>query len=111
MRVVFLLLKYFIVIMLRSFLLNPYISSWGLHCYDGPSYFCSFTCHLCKIIGVVFATEIFARFTPLVDSQLYLQGAAPDLRDLRTLVPNEFGSFLNEAGGPFFAHTMFALFL
>ena len=64
----------------------------------------------CKIIGVIFATEIFARFTPLVDSQLYLQGAVPSVRDLRTLVPNEFGSFLNEAGGPFFAHTMFALF-
>lgn len=63
-----------------------------------------------KIVGVMFATEVFARFTPLVDSQLYLGGAVPNPRDIRTFITNEFGSFLNDAGGPFFAHTMFALF-
>lgn len=61
-----------------------------------------------KILGVLFATFVFASFTPLVDSQKYLAGSYTDNLDLRTLIVQFIASNLNAMIGPFLTHQFFA---
>ncbi|MBT8573731.1 hypothetical protein G6699_09170 [Polynucleobacter paneuropaeus] len=63
-----------------------------------------------KISGVVFATMIFSRYTPLVDSNLYLKGYYSIDPSLRTKFIHYSAVFLNGLGGNFFAHFIFAIF-
>jgi hypothetical protein len=62
-----------------------------------------------KIFGVVFATLIFANFTPLIDSELYLKDFYSVEPALRTRIISHLASFLNNLAGPFFTHFIFAL--
>jgi hypothetical protein len=64
---------------------------------------------LIKVIGVFFATFVFAKFTPLVDSQLYLKGFYVDAGELRTLVIQWLALAFNRLGGDYFAHYAFAV--
>jgi hypothetical protein len=63
-----------------------------------------------KILGVFFATLIFAKFTPLIDSNLYLQNGMNLDPFLRTRIINSTAVFLNSIGGVYFAHFVFSLF-
>jgi hypothetical protein len=65
---------------------------------------------LIKICGVAFATLLFARFSPLIDSELYLKGFYSAEPMIRTRLISDVASFLNNLGGPYFAHIFFALF-
>ncbi len=62
-----------------------------------------------KLCGVAFATLVFAKFTPLVDSNLYLQGYYEFDQALRTRIIHYMAVFLNGFGGVYFAHSIFAL--
>jgi len=64
---------------------------------------------LLKAIGVAFATLIFARFTPLVDSENYLNGSLVGDLAFRTAVVQWLATKLNAIGGRYFAHFAFAL--
>ena len=65
---------------------------------------------LVKILGVVFATQVFARFTPLVDSQLYLNGYYTIDQFFRTQVIQWLATALNSLGaGDYFTHFIFAI--
>ncbi|QWD20112.1 hypothetical protein G6689_01725 [Polynucleobacter paneuropaeus] len=63
-----------------------------------------------KILGVFFAVHIFAKYTPLVDSNLYLQNGMSLDPVLRTRIINDIAFFLNNIGGLYFAHLIFSLF-
>ncbi|MBT8578580.1 hypothetical protein G6695_04940 [Polynucleobacter paneuropaeus] len=65
---------------------------------------------LIKICGIAFALLIFARYTPLTDSALYLSGYYKIEGALRTELVGYLASFLNDLGGAYFAHFIFALF-
>ena len=65
---------------------------------------------LVKILGVVFATQVFARFTPLVDSQLYLDGYYAIDQFFRTRVIQWLATAVNSLGaGDYFTHFIFAI--
>ena len=65
---------------------------------------------LVKILGVVFATEVFARFTPLVDSKLYLDGYYTADQFFRTRVIQWLATAVNSwGGGDYLAHLTFAM--
>jgi hypothetical protein len=65
---------------------------------------------LVKILGVVFATEVFARFTPLVDSKLYLDGYYTADPFFRTRVIQWLATAVNSwGGGDYLAHLTFAM--
>ena len=66
---------------------------------------------LIKITGTIFALYVFALFTPLVDTQIYLDmsssiGGAP----LRTKLTHEIASYVNHISNPFLTHLIFSLF-
>ena len=48
-----------------------------------------------KGAAVLFAMFVFARFSPLIDAELYLEGAYPADAGLRTRVVNMLASALN----------------
>jgi len=62
-----------------------------------------------KILGALFATLVFARFSPLVDSKLYLSGYYAIDPLLRTQLIHKLAITLNSLGGAFFAHVVFGL--
>ena len=61
-----------------------------------------------KVIGVAFATLIFARFTPLVDSELYVKGFYVGEQVSRTALIQSLATMANRVGGAYFAHLTFA---
>lgn len=62
-----------------------------------------------KVIGVAFATLIFARFSPLVDSELYIKGFYVGEQLSRTAFIQSLATMANRVGGAYFAHLTFAL--
>jgi len=62
-----------------------------------------------KVIGVAFATLIFGRFTPLVDSELYIKGFYVGEIASRTALIHSLATMANRLGGTYFAHLTFAL--
>lgn len=64
---------------------------------------------LIKIIGVAFATLVFSKFTPLVDSQLYLEEFYKTDAAFRTQAVQWLTTILNNISGPYFTHFTFAL--
>ena len=62
-----------------------------------------------KILGVAFATMVFAKYTPLVDSQLYLKGYYQIDPLLRTQIVHRMAVALNFIGGAFFTHFIFGM--
>jgi len=62
-----------------------------------------------KILGALFATVVFAKFTPLVDSNLYLSGSYSADSSLRILVVQTLAVMFNDLGGVFFTHVMFGV--
>jgi hypothetical protein len=62
-----------------------------------------------KLCAILFATLIFSKFTPLVDSNLYLQGYYEIDKYLRTRIIHHMAVFLYETGGSYFAHSIFAM--
>jgi hypothetical protein len=63
-----------------------------------------------KVLGILFAVEIFAKFTPLVDSNLYMQGAMNFDSYIRTRLVGVSASFLHQIGGIYLTHFIFSLF-
>lgn len=64
---------------------------------------------LIKACGVAFATLVFSKYTPLVDSQLYLSGLYKGTIALRTILVQWLAVPLNHLGGAYFAHFVFAM--
>ena len=62
-----------------------------------------------KIFGIIFATLIFSKFTPLVDSNLYLQGYYENDSFIRTKMIHFMAIFFNRVGGPYLAHFIFSI--
>jgi len=62
-----------------------------------------------KFFGIAFATLIFAEYTPLVDSQLYLSGFYQGSSELRNNLVGWLAISLNYFGGPYLAYFAFAL--
>jgi len=62
-----------------------------------------------KVIGVAFATLVFARFSPLIDSELYIKGFYFQDQFFRTRAIQWIASVPNKIGGAYFAHLTFAL--
>jgi len=62
-----------------------------------------------KVIGALFATLIFARFSPLIDSKLYISGYYAIDPLLRTQIIHKLAITLNAIGGAFFAHVAFGV--
>src|SRR5450830_1396960 len=62
-----------------------------------------------KIMGALFATLVFARFSPLIDSKLYLSGYFAIDPLLRTQLINKLAVTLNSIGGSLFAHIAFGI--
>ncbi len=62
-----------------------------------------------KIIGALFATLVFARFSPLIDSKLYLSGYFAIDPLFRTQLIHKLAITLNSVGGAFFSHVVFGL--
>lgn len=63
---------------------------------------------LIKIIGVAIALFVFAKFSPLIDSELYLSGHYSSDTAFRTRLINFCASGLNQVGGVYFAHFIFS---
>ncbi|MBC2770563.1 hypothetical protein [Pusillimonas minor] len=62
-----------------------------------------------KLFGAFFATEVFSRFSPLIDANYYLQGFYYDDAALRTRLIQHIVGLLSYTGGDFFSHFMFGL--
>lgn len=62
-----------------------------------------------KIFGALFATEVFSRFSPLIDANYYLQGYYYGDAAIRTRLIQHVVGFLNSVGGGFFSHFVFGL--
>jgi hypothetical protein len=65
---------------------------------------------LIKILGVLFAVEIFSKFSPLVDSNLYVQGSMNLDSHLRTRFVGVLASFFHLISGVHITHFVFSLF-
>lgn len=63
-----------------------------------------------KFFSVLFATEIFSKFSPLVDAGIYMGGGAPVGAPIRTEIISFFASSFNGVFGSFSAHFIFSLF-
>lgn len=62
-----------------------------------------------KVIGVAFATLVFARFSPLIDSELYIKGFySQQDQFFRTKAIQWMATALNQIGGGYFGHLIFA---
>ena len=75
-----------------------------------PLYFLLATLFIIKILGVLFATRIFASYSPLIDSSLYLSNYYSNDPILRTRLVQLLANYLSGVAGPFFAHLIFGLF-
>lgn len=75
-----------------------------------PLAYLLFALLLVKIVGVLFAVEIFAKFTPLVDSSLYMQGAMNLDAHIRTRLVGITAYSLHSIGGIYITHFIFSLF-
>lgn len=64
---------------------------------------------LVKIFGLVFATQVFSRFTPLIDSELYLKGFYTSDIYFRTQAIQWLATTANKLGGNYFTHFTFAM--
>jgi len=64
---------------------------------------------LIKACGVAFATLVFSRYTPIVDSQMYLSGFYDGTREFRTSLVQWLAISLNSFGGAYLAHFSFAM--
>jgi hypothetical protein len=64
---------------------------------------------LVKVFAVFFATQIFAKYSPLLDSNLYLNGAYGSHEAFRTLLIQRITVLANSFGGRFFANYIFAV--
>jgi len=62
-----------------------------------------------KLFGVLFATLVFARFSPLIDTHLYLSGFYDISSGLRTMIVQTLAVLLNGFGGAFFTHLVFSI--
>jgi hypothetical protein len=74
------------------------------------SYFLFAALFMIKLFGVFFATRIFASYSPLIDSTLYLSNFYSNEPILRTQIVQVLSNFLSGVAGPFFAHLIFGLF-
>lgn len=63
-----------------------------------------------KILGVLFAVEIFSKFTPLIDSNLYMQGAFNLDDHIRTRLVSVLANFFHQISGVYVTHFVFSLF-
>ncbi len=64
---------------------------------------------LIKALGVAFATLVFAKYTPLVDSQLYLSGFYSSTHEFRTGLVQLMAMSLNRLGSSYVTNYAFAL--
>ena len=64
---------------------------------------------LVKIFGLVFATQVFAKFSPLVDSELYQKGFYTSDPFFRTQAIQWLATTVNKLGSSFFTHFTFAM--
>ena len=62
-----------------------------------------------KTLGVYFATEIFSKYSPLIDSNLYLSNFYKNESTIRTVVVQKLAILISGFGGNFFAHFVFGL--
>lgn len=62
-----------------------------------------------KILGVIFATFIFAKYSPLIDSELYLKGFYTPESIGRTRLVNDLAYHLNNFMGKYLTHFFFAI--
>lgn len=62
-----------------------------------------------KIFGVIFATFIFAKYSPLIDSELYLKGFYTSESIGRTRLVNDLAYHLNNFMGKYLTHFFFAI--
>jgi hypothetical protein len=62
-----------------------------------------------KIIFLLFATLIFSRFTPLIDSNLYINGFYENDGFLRTRIISFLATFFNAIAGPYVSHFIFGM--
>lgn len=62
-----------------------------------------------KLIGVLIATKIFASFTPLIDSNLYLINFYENHPMIRTKIVQNFAYSISRFVNPFFSHFIFGL--
>lgn len=62
-----------------------------------------------KLLGVLFATKIFARYSPLIDSNLYLSNFYVDNPILRTTIVQVLANFISGVTEPLFTHLFFGL--
>jgi hypothetical protein len=64
---------------------------------------------LIKVFGVAFATLVFAKYTPLIDSQLYLSNFYSNASEFRTWQVQWFVASINHYFGVYLTHFVFAL--
>lgn len=62
-----------------------------------------------KLLGIAYATQVFAQFSPLVDSELYIKGFYYHDQFLRTRAIQWMAAIPNLIGGAYMAHLVFAL--
>lgn len=62
-----------------------------------------------KVCGVSFALLVFARHTPLIDSQLYLNGFYRETTEFRTKLISTLATSLEYSGGAYLTHYTFAI--
>ena len=64
---------------------------------------------LIKAFGVAFAILVFSKFTPLIDSQLYLNSFYSNSGEFRTKLIQLIAQPINHYFGIYFTHLAFAL--
>ena len=62
-----------------------------------------------KILGVYFATDIFSKYSPLIDSNLYLTNFYKNEGIIRTLVVQKLAILISDFGSYFFTHFVFGI--
>lgn len=62
-----------------------------------------------KMLGLVFATQVFSRFSPLVDSELYLKGFYTIDPFFRTQAIQWLATTVNKVAGNYFTHFTFGM--
>jgi len=62
-----------------------------------------------KISAALFATLVFAKFSPLIDANLYLSGFYTISNGLRTMIVQTLAVMINGFGGSLFTHIIFGV--
>lgn len=62
-----------------------------------------------KVLGVLFATKVFARYSPLIDSNLYLTNFYDNHKNIRTKIVQVLANSLVGITGEFWTHLIFGL--